>query len=87
VRTSDFSERAFASTIEGNDKAESELRRAYRLLQYTPRALGVRFREDEPGPEHWVFESPKIPRRPRLRIYYLIHPTERVVSIERIQLL
>lgn len=85
--TSELSERAFVSTIEGNSKAEDELRRVYTLLQYEPRSLGKRFRDGEDDPEHWAYESPKIPRRPRLRIYYLIHPTERLVSIERIQLL
>jgi hypothetical protein len=87
VRVSELSEAAYAWTIEGNTLAEDELRRFYKRLQYDPRALGQRFRPDEPDIEHWLYESPRFPRRPRLRIYYTIDEPNRVASIERLQLL
>jgi hypothetical protein len=48
--------------------------------------MGRRFRHEAVGLEHWVYESPYVPRRPRIRIYYTIDPSELIVSIERISL-
>lgn len=87
MRTSEFSERAYARAIEGNSLATDELRRIYRRLEHDPRSMGQRIREDDPGLEHWVYESPKLPRLPRLRAYYTIDAENRIVSLERIQLL
>lgn len=87
MRTSERSEHVYAWTIEGNPLAEDELRRVYRRLQYEPRSIGRRFKEDAPGLEHWIYESPKLPRLPRIRVYYTIDPDQRIVSIESIDLL
>jgi len=46
--------------------------------------MGRRFRHEALGIEHWVYESPFVPRRPRIRIYYTVDPVGYVVSIERI---
>lgn len=87
MRTSEFSERAYDWTIKGNTLAEDELRRIYRRLEHSPRSIGQRIREDAPGVEHWVYESPKVPRLPRIRAYYTIDPARQIVSLERIELL
>ena len=57
----------------------------YSRLQWNPRELGVRFRMEDMEREHWVYESPMIPGRARLRLYYTISGD--IVSLEAVGLL
>lgn len=82
MRTSERSELEFAKLEHTNPVAAAEFADLYLRFQTDPRSIGRRFRFDDPAVEHWVYESPRVPRRPAIRIYYTI--VGRVVSIEAV---
>lgn len=82
VRTSARSEREFSRIERTNPLAAAEFSELYLRFQNEPRALGRRFRHEDPVLEHWVYESPRVLHRPVVRIYYTIR--NQIVSIEAI---
>lgn len=84
VRESELSEHVYFRDICTSPFLDDEFRQFYQDLHLKPRQIGVRFRLGDPAKEHWLYESPRIPRRPRMRVYYTIE--QDIVSIERIGL-
>lgn len=80
-----LSERAYIRQFSNNPVASEEFAQIYRQLGVDPRLVGERVRREDPRKEHWVYESPQIPRRPRFRVYYTVEG--RIVSIEALVLL
>jgi hypothetical protein len=71
--------------IESNPVAVKELRSVWERLQVHPRSVGIEL--SLPNGNFWVYESPRMPGRARLRVLYSINETKRVVSIEALDLL
>lgn len=87
MRTSVLSERVYSAKIERNPYAVTELRSIYRQLEADPRKVGVQMIRPDQAIEHWIYESPRMPLRARLRVYYTVHPAERAVAIQALDLL
>lgn len=69
---SERSDHAYWASISTNPVADEEFTAIYKRLQFEPREIGRRFRVEDPNLEHWVYESPSLPRRAKIRIYYTV---------------
>ena len=69
---SERSEHAYWASISTNPVADEEFTAIFKRLQFEPREIGRRFRYEDPAIEHWVYESPSLPRRVKIRVYYTI---------------
>lgn len=84
IRTSALSEHAYLRYFSTNPVAQEALSLVYHQLMRDPRAAGRRVPRDDPFKEHWVYESPRLPRVPKIRLYYIIEG--RTVCIEALSL-
>ena len=85
MRVSELSEKAYERFIEPNSLAWDEFSAIYDLMEQDPRRLGRMVDLTADGEERWVYESPRITGRPRLRIYFTIR--EPVVTLWTLALL
>lgn len=84
MRTSKRSEIEYSRLVSNNRYIADEFADLYLRFQSDPRSLGRRFKHDDPNVEHWVYQTPRISRRPGIRIYFTIAGL--VVTIEAVGL-
>ena len=84
---SELSEQAYAKGICNNPLARDELSLIYAALERDPYSIGSPVGIAHDFLDYRVHETPRLTKRPRLRVFYTVDGWERVVSIEALQLL
>lgn len=87
MRTSTRSEYVYSVKIAGNPYAVRELQSIWKILQSEPYSIGAALDRDHPYFDFRVYESPRMPMRARLRLFYTIDTGQRVVQLEALDLL
>lgn len=83
---SELSEQAYLSGICNNPLACEELALIHEALERDPYSIGSPVGIAHDFLDYRAYETPRLTKRPRLRVFYTVDGWERVVSIEAIQL-
>lgn len=87
MRPGELFERAYLAKVERNPLAVRELQLLWAQLELDPLKIGRQLdRPDDPR-QHWLYESPRMPGRARLRVYYVTDAEARVVLLQALDLI
>lgn len=87
MRTSVLSERVYSAKVERNPFAVAELRSIWQRLEADPYTVGHKLDLPPSHVEHWVYESPRMPFRARLRVYFTTDAARRIVNLQALDII
>lgn len=86
MRVSELSEQAYSASICNNSLAREELALVYRRLQRDPYSVGTPAGLAHDYLDFRIYETPRLTKRPRLRMLFTVDGWERIVVIEALRL-